>query len=76
MTQREVREKERWVTTDKLLTAVQHVKEEFPEGNARVEVYIKGQKSEKRYGIINISHYHFIPNIVLLIEEIKDGEAW
>ncbi len=38
---------------------------------AKVEVFIEGEKNEKKYGIVGISHFHAIPNLVLKIKEMK-----
>lgn len=60
--------------TKDLLIAIEDMKDtdKLPL-DARVEVYIEGQ--DERYGIVSISHFHFVPNLVLTIKKITDNIA-
>lgn len=66
----------KFATTKDLNHALKVILEECKVGDgARIEVFIEDDKSEKRYGVVGMSHYHAIPNLVLTIKEIKDNYA-
>ena len=59
--------KSRYATTKDLQEATRHMRKEKLSLDARVEIYLKG--NDKRYGIVGISHFHVIPNLILEIEK-------
>ncbi len=63
-------ENEGFVKTKHLKEAIRHMeKDDKLHLNAEVEVYIENDKDEKLYGIVCISHFNILPNLVLTIRE-------
>lgn len=65
--------KNKHATTKNLKKGIRQMEKESLSLGARVEIYLKDDP--RRFGIVGISHYHAIPNLVLKIEEIKDNLA-
>ena len=62
----------KWMETKELERAIKQMRKEKL-GDARVELYF--ENGEARYGIVKISHFHAIPNLVLTIKKIDDNYA-